>query len=165
VLFGVISWAKKGQTASFSAYWATLAFLYFFLSLDEATSIHEMFSDPLREHFNTGGIFYYGWVIIALPLSVLFLLFFWRFLRHLPLKTRRQILVAWTVFFSGAVLVEMIGGWYEGNYGANSLVYTLITTVEESLEMTGVMLLIHALLIYLAENISEIRWVFSRSDS
>jgi len=163
--FGIIALVKNQQTDPFKVHWAFLSFIYFFLAIDEATTIHEMFSDPLRALLKTGGIFYYAWLIVALPLILVFIISYWRFLTHLPQKNRNQILSAWAVFIIGAILFEMLGGWYEGRFGDTSLIYTLINTIEESLEMAGAILLIHAILAYISTHIKTIRLVFSNPET
>jgi hypothetical protein len=157
-LFSVISIIRGNRNNHFKVYWSFLAFIFLFLSVDESTSIHEMFSDPLREFLGTGGIFYYAWILVAIPLIILFIVGYWRFFQHLPRVTKTNIGFAFIIFISGAIGFEMLGGWYESQFGDRHLMYDVIVTIEESLEMTGSILLIRALLDFIASDVSIIRF-------
>ena len=50
----------------------------------------------------------------------------------------------------------MLGGHYYELHGRENLSYSMITTLEESLEMLGLILFIRALLDYLSTHFSEI---------
>jgi hypothetical protein len=154
-LFAVIATLHHTLENSSHKYWFVLSSIFLFLSLDEATSIHEMFSDPLRELFNTGGVFYYAWILVAIPLIFIFVAFFWQFVKQISQPTKGYFIIAFLIFLSGAIVVEMIGGWYEGNFGDNNLLYDMITTFEESLEMSGVILLIYSLLDYIGTTFDQ----------
>jgi len=158
VLFGIIAIVKSDRNDRFKVYWSLLSFIFLFLAVDESTSIHEMFSDPLRELLDMGGIFYYAWILIAIPLIILFVVGYWRFFKHLPRETIINIGLAFLIFISGAIVLEMLGGWYENQFGDRDLMYDVIVTIEESLEMTGSILLIRALLTFIAFDISEIKF-------
>jgi hypothetical protein len=64
---------------------------------------------------------------------------------------------------------ELIGGDYWDTHGGKvTLGYILIATVEEALEMAGVILFIYGLLTYLADKYSEVRFLLDerrREDS
>jgi hypothetical protein len=56
------------------------------------------------------------------------------------------------VYVLGAIGFEMVGGWYfEAHNDKPDLVYELITMVEESLEMIGLVTFIYALMVYITE--------------
>ena len=56
----------------------------------------------------------------------------------------------------------MLGGYYYELHAGENLTYSLITTLEESLEMLGLILFIRALLDYLSAHFSEITINFQR---
>jgi hypothetical protein len=62
--------------------------------------------------------------------------------------------------FRGGIGCELIGGWFAELHGTANLTYATITTVEESLEMAGVIIFIWALLVYIADNYKEVRFRF-----
>ena len=87
-------------------------------------------------------------------LAIGFLLFF----RSLPAETRRQFPVAGAIFLGGAIGAEVIGGAYvSSERGGDDAVYRVITTVEELLEMLGIVVFLQALLSYLARGGVAIR--------
>lgn len=85
---------------------------------------------------------------------------YWRFLLHLPFRSRMLFLTSAVVYVGGALGMEMVGGWYAQNYGSGNLSYVAIATLEETLEMLGVVIFIYALLRYLAAEIGAVRLVF-----
>ncbi len=46
------------------------------MSIDEVARIHEIFGEWIDENFSTTreGLFYYSWVVIAIPLASIFVL-------------------------------------------------------------------------------------------
>lgn len=54
--------------------------------------------------------------------------------------------------------MELIGGYYWKLNGWRDLTYILLATVEESLEMAGVIIFIWGLLEYIADNHKEVRF-------
>jgi hypothetical protein len=131
-------------------HWAALSIVFLLLSFDEFASIHEQATDPLREQLGiTGGPLFFAWVIPGAALVALFGIALLRFLRHLPRPTRRRLLAAGTLFISGAMGFEMIGGAYKATYGPLNMGHVLIVTAEETLEMVGVVVLLYGLLAYI----------------
>ena len=60
------------------------------------------------------------------------------------------MIISAVIFISGALGFELIGGfWYELR-GDENIIYAILTTCEESLEMFGVQVFIYALMFYIA---------------
>lgn len=140
-------------------YWVVLAAIFFSISADEMLSVHEQSIVPLRNVFGiTDGLFYFAWIIPATVLLVLLAIGFFPFFRTLPPETLRQFTIAGVVFLGGAIGAEVIGGAYvSSERGGHDAVYRVITTVEELLEMLGIVVLLRALLSYLARGGGMIR--------
>jgi hypothetical protein len=155
-LFGVIASVKKNSNAPYALHWTFLAIIFLFLSIDETAMIHETVDDQIKAVFTTGGIFYYAWVIPAIPLVALFAISYSRFFLHLPAKTRNGIFTAALLYVGGVLGVEILSGWYADRYSIAKTAYQLITNLEEMLEMAGIVVLIHTLLIYMRANLPEI---------
>lgn len=135
-------------------YWAILSIVFLYLSLDESVSIHEQLTLPLRNAFGLEGFFYLSWVIPAAVLLVVFFFAFLKFLQRLPKRIRYSLIAAGAIYIAGAVGMEMVGGNYlyvTGDLPSRvvDFRYVLITTFEEFLEMTGILIFIHTLLDYL----------------
>ncbi len=111
----------------------------------------------LEKRFDTTGLFAYAWVIPGAGFVLICLVSFWKFLMNLPFRTRNLFIIAGGCFVGGAIGIEMIGGQYADLYGeAQDMTYSVIATFEESLEMMGIILLIHALLDYITKYIKLI---------
>lgn len=150
ILLAIITSAKKVAGDLYVRHWGALSIIFLFLSLDELISIHERMIDPLRSTLNTSGFLYFAWVIPGAIFVSICLLAFLRFLTHLPAKTRSLFLVAGTLFLAGAIGIEMVGGYYSYLYGQQNITYAIITTLEEFLEMLGIVVFIYALLSYIS---------------
>jgi len=140
----LIARVETHSADTYARHWKILAWVFFFLSMDETASLHEELIVPLRNAIGTSGIFYFAWVIVAIPLLMLFGLFFLRFLLNLPRKTAIQLGVAGVIFVTGAVGFEMLGGIFHGASG----IYRALVVVKETLENLGAGLFIVSLLIY-----------------
>ena len=149
ILLAFIAAMKQKDQEPYRYYWVGLAFIFLYLSMDEGAAIHEIFSDPLQVTFNTTGYLAFGWQIAFVPLLLLFVLLYFRFLLHLPPRIRNLFIVAGLLYVGGAVIVEAISAnrWYVD--GGVSFSYLAIATVEESFEMLGITIFIFALLTYI----------------
>lgn len=148
--------------------WFILSLALLMMGFDEICSIHEKLTSPFRALLGNHnlGIFYFAWVIPGLVIIGLAGLFFFKFFLRLPKNTQLTLLISVTMYFSGAIGVELIGGAYSEAHGGQNLVYLVLTTVEESLEMFGVVGLIQALLDYIAQGYQDVTFrVLSPSSS
>lgn len=150
-LLTAIAFVKKQLRDRFTRHWQGLAVLFLLLSLDEAASIHETVDRALKLWFNSTGWLYYAWVIPGLIFVSLVGLVYWKFLQKLSSPTRWLFITAGIAYVGGAIGMEILGGSQADTYGRYSLNYVLISTVEETLEMSGVILFVYALLNYLQE--------------
>jgi hypothetical protein len=138
-------------------HWVGMMLVFLYLSVDEAASIHEAFTTPTRELFNTTGYLYFSWIFVGVPVALVIAALFLPFVWKLPVRTRTAFLLAGIVYLSGAVGVEVFGArlWYETD-GLVTPLYTAVGGVEEFLEMFGVILAIYGLLAYLATEVKTI---------
>jgi len=149
LLNAMLLWLVGQQPARHhgSRVWYALAAVFVFLSYDEMFGVHERLTRPLREAFHTGGLLYYAWVIAYVMPVIALIWWFYPTWRRLSADVRRQLLVAGCLFLLGAVVMEMINGAYDEAFGhRRSLAWGLLSAVEESLEMAGLIALAHALL-------------------
>jgi len=139
-----------------SKYWLSLAVIFFVLSIDEGASLHELLIRPLREWFDiTEGIFYATWVIPGIIICLIFVLFFLKFYLRFPLRYKILFGISAVLFISGVIVLEIIDSLFWGESG-NNLTYFFLTTVEESLDMLGVILFIYTLVKYISEEIKSV---------
>lgn len=150
----LIALLKRRERDAFTLHWAVLAVIFLALSVDESVSFHELLIEPLRLKFNTTGFLRFPWVIAGGVFLLVFMVSYLRFFLALPRKMKFWFFISGATFVFGAVGLEMIGGYFFTEYddvSDRSLPYMVVMTLEESLEMTGVMLFILTLLLYMKQ--------------
>jgi hypothetical protein len=164
LLFLVITLIERSRATRYVKYWMTLSCGFLLMAIDEVVSLHEQLAIPIRNLLGNIklGIFYYAWVIPGIILVLVLSVFFWKFLAHLSKKMRRDLLTAAAIYLSGCIGFEMIGGYYAEIHGSHNLIYSALSTIEESLEMAGSIVLIRVILVYIKDNYQEVKFVFAR---
>ncbi len=130
-------------------FWYVLSVVFLFLAVDEFASIHERLTVPVRQVTGVSGALYFAWVIPYALFVLVIGAFSYKFLLGLTSKTRLLFIVAGSVYLSGAIGMEVIGGYISQEYGMDSLYYTMQYTIEESLEMLGIIIFNYSILDYL----------------
>lgn len=148
-LLFVIFKLRFSDSKNFSFYWLTLSIIFFILGLDENFMLHERITEPLRDLLNLSGFFYTSWVIMGLLLIIILFFFYIRFLKALPNRIRIWFIIAGFIYVFGAIILEMIGGWYFDISNLQSFNYQIFVTFEEIFEMSGIIVFIKTLLDYL----------------
>jgi hypothetical protein len=130
--------------------WLFLAALFVFLAFDELFEVHERLIRPIRESLNLSGFLFFAWVVVygvgVVVLTTTFALTWWR------LHRRVKLWLGWsaTTYLAGALGLEMIGAkYYEAMGKKFDLVSGVLYTIEESLEIAGLIMLVHSLLLLL----------------
>lgn len=154
LLFLVVAKHKRAINNAFANHWGILSFIFIYLSIDEASEIHGLVMRPLSA-YEFSGIFYFSWVIPGMIAVAAFALYFLKFFFSLSQKFQTLFFTSAFVYLGGALGIELIGGAYADANGTENLVYSLITTLEETLEMVGILLLINSLLSYIREHVSS----------
>jgi hypothetical protein len=137
--------------------WGILSIIFLFLSIDEFGSLHERFEAPVLRLLQTSGclelskIFFYAWVIPYALLLFVFVLSYSKFLFKLPKKTMYLFIASGMIYVTGAMGLEILGGIEDRLHSSSSLVYLLLCTIEEILEMLGIAIFIYTLLSYIRE--------------
>jgi hypothetical protein len=157
LLSGAIALAGQNHKKA----WGAFSLLMLYLAIDETAVIHEMFTTPIREALGLSGHLYFSWVILGTPLALLVGLLFVRFIFRLPTHTRNSIIAAGLIYLSGALIVEAIAANQWDMDGGTSLHYAAISSIEEFLEMLGVIILINGLLRYIALTLDSLHITFS----
>ncbi len=162
LLLAVISLLSREQRASHVLKWTVLSFGFVFMAFDELFQVHERFTGPVRALLGNGnlGVFYFAWVIPGIALVLGLALFFRKFLLDLTAKTSRRFTMAATIYIAGIIGVELIGGRYAELHSVQNLTYNMIVSIEEGLEMAGLIIFIWALLRHCADYYKEVRFRF-----
>ncbi len=127
-------------------HWALLAAIFFGLSVDEATGVHEVLIEPLRSGLALDGFLHFGWVIPGAIVVALIGLFYLPFLLALPSRTRLMFFGAGLLYVGGALGMEVVGGKLLTLYGEESFPYQLAYCIEEIMEILGATLFATSLL-------------------
>src|SRR5690606_33587329 len=108
------------------------------------------FSDPLQLAFNTTGYLHFAWLLVGVPLVLIFALVYFRFMLHLPPPTRMFVVLAGGLYVGGAVFVEALSANQLALDGDTyTFPYLVLGTIEELGEMLGVIVYLYAMLAYL----------------
>ena len=158
LLLSLACYLDHKQAAGLKMFWATLAAGFVYMAIDEFAQLHENVGIKLKPLIGdySHGFLYFSWVIPAMALLIFLAVFYSSFLFRLPKKTRINFIIAGIVYLTGLLGIEMLGGYYHELHGRENLTYSLISTLEESLEMLGLILFIRALLDYFSAHFSEL---------
>lgn len=158
ILLSLAFYLDHKQAAGLKMYWGTLAAGFIYLAVDEFAELHEKFGLSVRPFMGEylHGFLYYSWVVPALAIVLFISIFYSSFLFKLPKVTRINFIIAAIIYVTGLVGLEMLGGNYHEINGSENITYNLISTLEESLEMMGLILFIRALLDYFSAHFSEL---------
>lgn len=147
VLAGLIAWSAPRGRGSYRFYWVGLAVLLAVLAVDRLFAAHRV---PLRLLTSAAGLppaaRILAGAVAAAGLAAGAVLV-WRFLRHLPARTRAAFVVAAAVFLAAAVGFESAGARL-ATPEAPTFAYVAVSTVEEVLEKLAVVILAYGLTIH-----------------
>jgi hypothetical protein len=147
LLLANIAHVKKGSPFEF--HWKILSFIFVYLSMDEAAELHEKLNFLLRPLSQSGTPLAFPWIIPGSIFAGLVLLYYLKFLGHLPNYTRLLILFGGATYLLGALGSEVIESYFLGASYIETFAFQLSVALEESLEMFGIVIFVHALLTYL----------------
>lgn len=156
VLLWVIFQINQNESKSQRVYWFSLSLIFLYLSVDEAVMIHEMADGALQRWLQTSGVFFLAWVIPAIVVVTIVGACYIPFLCSLDRQTRNLFILAGSVFVGGAIGMEMAASKIVEANELSSLKYAIFQTVEEGMEMIGVLIFIAALAGYIRKKTKEI---------
>ncbi len=150
ILLKIIAVGKKQQGDRYTKDWQLLSLIFFWMAIDEIVSIHEILIIPeVSQALNLPWFLHSMWVIPGLVFVAWFAKRYAKFVRHLPAKSKLHFISAACTYIGGALVMEMIGSHFAQSIGQQHIIYALIATVEEFLELIGIVMFIYALLVYL----------------
>jgi hypothetical protein len=150
LLSGIAEEERQRGERRFLRHWWVLAMGFTYISLDEVAQIHELTIEPLRDRLHTRGLLYDAWVIPASVLVVLVLVTYRRFLARLPPRTRLGLIWSGAIYVSGALGVEVVSAYVADYHPDETVLRGALATLEDFLEMCGIVLLIYTLMTYRA---------------
>jgi len=131
---------KRSVQDAWARHWTALALGFMLLSLDEVAGVHETINS----------VIVMTWAIPAAFAVLVLGLAFLPFLLALPRPTRVLFVVAGAMYVAGGAGLEIVGNDMVSQGLRDTLRYKMTTLAEESLEIFGVILFLHALLGYMA---------------
>jgi hypothetical protein len=157
-LLALIADLKRGARDPVAGRWALLAVIFLFLSCDETALLHERSTAFVVLFVKNKFLSYVAWVVPAGILLVVFGVAYVKFLLHLSPRFRKLFVVAGVTYVMGAFGMELVTGAI-GRLVLGGKVHFLFEASEEVMEMTGVILFLRALLLYVKEHLGNVELV------
>lgn len=165
-LLWVIASGKKRAADRYAMHWRILSLVFVYLTLDEEARLHQMLGSGMRSVIHTSGILYHGWVIVYLPLAVIFALAYLRFFFDLPGPARLLFFLAGICYAGGSGGVELAKGYFESHYGGSeNLGFAMIADTSDTLECVGLVIFVSVLLRYLSQHVGTARLKFAQDSA
>jgi hypothetical protein len=140
--------------------WLLVAGIFLFMSVDETAMIHESFDEVARYILGGevstpswlrpagSGAPSLPWFAVGLPLIAFVVLWLSPWILRLPRRTLLLFVASGLMFVGGAVGVEMITWRFFSDLDPDGLTRAALITVEECLEMLGVLAALYTMLDY-----------------
>ncbi|MGK7908014.1 MAG: hypothetical protein AB4040_12440 [Synechococcus sp.] len=146
LLLSVISIVRgrKQQGAEISV----LALMFSFFTINEFCRLYRWISPQIRLSIRNSDLFTAGLMVLFGVFLVIFTVNFSRFVFRAPKRSRRLFSISAALFVFGAFFLDAVGkilGDGQGFYDE------FITVFEESLEMIGLVVFAHGLMVYLED--------------
>jgi hypothetical protein len=152
VMAAVIAVTARVRGRPYPLQWALVSVGFALLSLEEILGVHSQATKVLRSVVSITEGFGYVLVLGAIGLVGLAILavVFGRFFMDLPSRWRRWFTIGAVIYLIGVFASDLVGDYlFTATEGETSLLYESVLTVEEALEMTGVLIFIVLLLEYI----------------
>lgn len=140
--------ARRTRT-TFINHWMVLAVIFLLLGFDEVAMMHDSLSAPVRSMVSVPKSLHYAWVIPYAALVLVFVVSYLRFFMSFSARFKLLFFLSGFIFVFGALGMEVVGAARFVQFGRGDILHTVATTIEETLEMTGILLFNYTLLSYL----------------
>ena len=139
LLLFVVAARQRRLHDPWTRHWIGLGAGFLLLSIDEVVGLHEALNGETD----------FSWVLVGAPISLVVFAVYIPFIRRLPDPFRSRLLVAGMTFLTGALVIEYAQTPLSDAGLIDTLGYNLAVVPEETLEMLGIVILLHALIDYL----------------
>ena len=150
LILSVITFYKYKLRDPFRIQWGILALGFLAMAFDEGASIHELIVTPLKHLLgnNLPDFLTFVWVLPGMLIVLLLAVYYYKFFMSFSGHMKKWLLISGGTYLCGLLAMELVGGYILGIFGIRSLVYNIVVTIEESLEMAGLILAIYTFLDY-----------------
>lgn len=146
-------------------YWLGLAFIFVFLSLDEATQLHEKLdTDLIWASYDATGLLAWPWVIIYAALVTIFVVLYLRFWLRFSRPFKIYYALAAAIYVGSALGFEMLEALVYTTRGGYTMTYIILTSIEEMLEMAAITFLIYANFKYITVHLADLNISFTMNN-
>lgn len=150
----------------YRVHWFLLAIIFFLLACDEAMTLHEHAIPVMRSLIDARGLLYFAWVVPYAIAVLIFGLAYLPFLLALPRRTAILFVTSGLVFCAGALGFESLSAAvFEATGSVDDFRFIALYTIEELLEMTGIVIFIYALSDYLDREIGGLHILLTNQRS
>lgn len=133
-------------------YQYALCVIVLLMAADEMFQLHERVIDDVRGWFGGVRALYFGWVVPYAGVALAIVAASWSWWRALLPRVQWRLAIDVACYVLGALGFELLGGWYFGGDPTRiDIIYAVFFTIEETLEMVGLLCVISGLLTQLAE--------------
>ncbi len=160
-LLMVIAFFQKSIKNGQFRRWAILSLIILFVSIDEASGLHEIMIEPIQRLAGFEYQSHQVWLFGVIPTLIVMAVYYYRFFMNLSGRSKRLMIISAVVYLSGAAGIEIIEGLYYDYSGSIDYIYMLLTLTEESLEMLGSFIFLTALLHHLKDNCPILQYKIS----
>jgi hypothetical protein len=159
VAAGLCGLFAGARPAGGAGVWRILAVIFLVMSCDETAMLHELVGRYLSAAERWKRLDIYGWLLLGAPLAGGIVLVVRRAARALDAPARGRLILAGTLFFLGSIGVESVEAVTDARiYG--TVAFGLLTWGEECLELTGIILFIHAMMTVLRDRAEAVGVTF-----
>jgi len=152
-LLGFIAFFRKKNNLSY-VLWFFLSIVFLFLSIDEASQLHERVGVLFEDNLNLTGYLSWAWVVPYGILVIIFsVVYYFKFLPQLPKKIYWLFIISGSIYVTGALGFEMLAAKNYNSPLFSEILNAIYYSIEEFLEMLGIALFIYSLLLYIKEEI------------
>lgn len=145
--------------------WFVLAILFLIMAIEENASVHIFLHSLLPRHsiLLQTGLSVLLWAIPFGILVTILAVYFKRLVLSLPRRIAIGFAVSAAIYITGAIILDLVGSVVAHTMGSRSLIYTAVSTLEETLEMLGIVVFIHYLFSYITSEFNTVGISFGAS--
>jgi hypothetical protein len=149
--FLLITWSlERLRDRRKSVNWLLLSIIFLFLSLDETIGLHDFIVSGLPQGDDADNRLFFAWMLPYGFAAGLFSIYQVRFLSRIDPEFAVGFFFGGLIYIFGAIGMELIGTNVAMTFGSRGIPYALSVTIEESMEMCGLVVFIHFLIRYVS---------------